>query len=146
MNRKHFLRSLFAGSLGVVATRGVKATSPTRQMQNNITLCEVYVAGVQHHEWYRSGMRQNLHVGSMLLVRYEPTNPEDSRAIALYTPDGVQVGFIPRWINHIPATLLHNGALLECTVSKYNAHETHAPWHLIKVMITLSTQVEQKAV
>lgn len=130
---------MLTGGFGLAALTRNTIAKPASTTHRRTTLCEVYVAGVQHHTWYQHGMQQPLEVGSILSMQHEPSNPVDTMAIGLYAPDGTKVGFVPRWVNHVPANLLQQDARLTCTVTKYNAHETNAPWHLIKVTITLTS-------
>lgn len=143
MNRQHFLRSALAFVAGSVFVPRISAQSQpvrsTADSAQSTTLYETYVAGVQYQEWYCNETFRPLPVGTTLSMVREPNNPEDHRAVALYTNHGTMVGYVPRWLNHIPANLIDGGNDLFCTVSKFNEHEAEAPWHLIKVRIQLRT-------
>lgn len=132
MNRKSFL-SLFIGAGGLFLSRKARAepTSSTTQ------LYDVYVAGVQHHDCWHDGEATSIQPGTMLVGIREPDNPHDHRAIALYAPSGRKVGYVPRWMTHIPARLMDGGHQVQYRVVKFNRHEVDAPWHLIKVAIEL---------
>ncbi len=134
MKRKHFLHALMG--LGSILTVPVK-TTPKPAAQETL-LYEVYVAGIQHLEWWNGGNPISLNPGTLLRSVREPHNPFDRWAIALYTPQGSKLGYLPHWIVHIPSRLVDSGHTVRCRVVKYNRTETQAPWHTIKVAIYLA--------
>jgi hypothetical protein len=50
------------------------------------------IAGIYYHRGHVGG----LHAGQLLPLVREPRNPHDGNAVAVYMPDSVQLGYIPR--------------------------------------------------
>jgi hypothetical protein len=57
------------------------------------------------------------------------------RAVAIYTAKGRKLGYLPRWINKIPAHLMDSDNQLRCVISKVNVGDK--PEHYIKVKLLL---------
>lgn len=153
MKRKQFLQSVlgFASLLAVPfraqASTVPSATAPSQpeagsppQHTNEATLYEVYVAGVQHHDWWCGSESETLSPGMMLTARREPENIFDRWAVALYSPAGTKLGYLPHWVVHIPSNLMDAGYEVRYRIVKFNAHESQAPWHLVKVAILFANK------
>lgn len=141
--RRRLLRALLGAPLLLVANRAVIARpqppAPTAQPPAPTTqtiLYETYVAGMQHHKPYRRGILKSVVVGSDLVLKREPINEFDHRAIAVHLENGLRLGYLPKWVNHIPSRLIDDGHELHCTITKFNSDDE--PWHMVKVAIILT--------
>ncbi len=137
--RRRLLKALFAAPILLVGQRPPVLAQPAPQGQPPLPptlLYETYVAGMQHHKPYRRGLTKALVVGTELVLKREPNNEFDHRAIAVYLPNGLRMGYLPKWINHIPSRLLDYGHEVLCTITKFNSDDD--PWHMVKVAIMLN--------
>ena len=97
--RRRLLRALLGAPLLLVASRPAIAglqhaialpqspappaqTPPQSVPSTPTVLYETYVAGMQHHKPYKRGLLKSVVVGSDLVLKHEPTNEFDHRAIA----------------------------------------------------------------
>lgn len=60
----------------------------------------------------RDALAALLRNGEPLLLRREPDNPYDCKAVKLLRVDGSPIGYLPRRYNAIPAALLEQGQQL----------------------------------
>lgn len=72
-----------------------------------------YVAGLKHHQGIR-----DCGIDEALVLRREPNNPHDSNAIAIYTFEGKQVGYIRKEVAANIASAMDRGELLMGVVKK----------------------------
>lgn len=97
-------------------------------------IAEVDLAGVYYYQ--AEEVIDQLGFGDPLILRREPDNPHDAKAIAVYSADLVKLGYIPREKNELPARLLDEGKQLpahvvgksgepyrEITIRLYYPHE-----------------------
>lgn len=107
IDRRNFLR-LTATSLGALFFRkGAEEDYAARDTVKAIPLCRCPVAGVRYHRGLAGLV--GLCPGQALTLRREPNNPHDALAIAVHTPDGAKLGYLPRRLNEIPAGLMDQG-------------------------------------
>lgn len=59
-----------------------------------------------------------LRVGQPLQLRREPDNKYDIYAIEVYTKKGVKLGYVPKQLNQVIATLMDQGCQIEATIEK----------------------------
>ena len=136
--RRRLLRALLSAPLLLVANRTAIAgaqSPPQCSPSTQTILYETYVAGMQHHKPYRRGLMKTIVVGADVVLKREPDNEFDHRAIAVYLQNGLRLGYLPKWINHIPSRLLDAGHEVLCTITKFNSDDD--PWHMVKVAILL---------
>ncbi len=60
-----------------------------------MALMKTYIAGVGYHAGAYEALRKLWIADRLVLVR-EPDNPHDPRAVAVYTEEGLKLGYIPR--------------------------------------------------
>lgn len=101
MLRRQFMQLLGFSLVGPLFTRKAIAQIPPKK----IVLQEVYVAGYQYHEGMKRSVEAALDVGQELHLVREPNNQYDGNAIAVKTASGHMLGYLPRDVNEIPATL-----------------------------------------
>ncbi len=125
--RRAFLKTLAALGLWSGARNAWRST-------RSVVLLETCVAGFRYHQGPR--VQHHLRAGQPLLLRREPTNPYDERAIALYTADGAKLGYVPRTDNSVLAALLDQGTSLQATITDV-AREA-PPWERVRFRVTMS--------
>ncbi|MGV3527095.1 MAG: HIRAN domain-containing protein [Candidatus Sericytochromatia bacterium] len=91
--------------------------APLLRRATELLLC--HVAGTMYRDGIRETARE-LVIGQALVLRREPHNPYDSRAIAVYTPEGAPLGYVPRSRNAEAATLLDQGEELTAELLSLN--------------------------
>ena len=98
-------------------------------------LSSTYVAGVGYYDFGDSSAINDLWVGAPLLLKREPGNAHDGRAIEVFTKDGKKVGYIPRRLNRMPASLMDQGVSIKAKVIKLRADDF--PWRSIKIQLDM---------
>lgn len=101
MNRRAFLQALAATGFAGVLARAVAADKPW------VPLFDFAIAGGHYHGLYEA--LPALRLGDALVLRREPANPHDGKAIVVQRPDGLKLGYVPRAANPLPAGLADNG-------------------------------------
>lgn len=105
-------RSFLAQSIALPAL-----AAPASARPSPVTLlADLPVAGDAYYDinfaW------DELDEGSALLLRREPANRVDAKAIALYTPKGLKIGFVPRRDGGPLAALMDTGRSLSATITR----------------------------
>jgi hypothetical protein len=75
--------------------------------QGTSLLLETHVAGVKYHRF--ADGRMPIDEGMLVELVREPKNKYDADAIAIRTPRGAKLGYVPRRKNSIPARLIDAG-------------------------------------
>lgn len=108
MTRRVFGHLLAALSAGAAAPTVPAVAKP------RIMLADTYVAGLWYHRF--RDVRALISPGTPLVLRREPSNRFDHRAIEVLTTAGVKIGYVPRWGNEPFARLMDSGRHLEAEV------------------------------
>lgn len=127
-------RSLF----GFVPLLFAKPAIPAPKREEVVRLMEVPVAGYRFHDGPR--VERSLWPGAKLRLQRETENTHDALAVAILTPGGAKIGYIPFHLNAIPARLLDGGLTLGARVASIEPELP--PWRRMRVEIT----VEREAV
>ena len=128
MTRRQFPKSVLSGLAFLDRPRSHSvAISP-------LPLFNCKVAGLQYYEGLR--IIDTLQPDQRLNLVREPKNTHDPSAIAVFTPDNRKIGYLPRYLNKIPATHLDNGKKLYAVV--YYADPGALPWEMLEVTVTMS--------
>lgn len=130
LDRRRFL--MFLGSSPFLSfLRGslVEARSAPRR----IVLTETFIAGFYYHEGMRPEVFWTLSLGQELMLLREPENPYDHRAIAVCTPEGVKLGYIPRRLNKVPASIADQGVRISAEVVAIDP--VASTWERVKVRV-----------
>jgi hypothetical protein len=122
MDRRSFFKAaLAAAGFGLIGRR----TASTRPLR----LLDCPIAGFRYHDGPM--LEKRLRPRTPLRIVREPENPHDRRAIALYTEDGAKLGYIPKWLNPVPADMLDRG---EHLTARIEAVRPEKPvWKRVKV-------------
>uniref|UniRef100_A0A831TYN5 DNA-binding protein n=1 Tax=Geobacter metallireducens TaxID=28232 RepID=A0A831TYN5_GEOME len=127
IGRREFFKAM--GAAALVPFAPFRRERGTRR----IDLLEVHIAGFQYHEGMRPGVFSMLGKGGELWLRREPDNPYDPSAIAVLTPRGNRLGYLPRRTNGIPAAILDQGVTTRAGIVEVNAA---APtWERVRVKV-----------
>lgn len=116
-------RRNFLGSLGWAIAPLFQLSRRGRREATSVTktfLCEVAIAGLPYHDASEPEALDDFELGDELVLEREPENEHDAAAIAIQTPEGHMLGYVPKDDNAIPATLLDQGIMLTAEVSALN--------------------------
>jgi hypothetical protein len=130
MNRRRFIQSALAGlaSLGLRPTR-------TQAASQSIPLFNCSVAGVQYYDGPR--VISELRAGDRLQLRREPANPHDRHAVSVYSRSGRKLGYMPRYLNEIPAAQMDSGRNIFAVLS--HVEPDAPPWDMLEMKVYLET-------
>lgn len=88
-----------------------------------MTLVNTPIAGAAYYDSERTS--RGLDLGQELLLRREPGNRYDGRAIEILTLDGDKLGYVRRALNTQLAAMMDVGEMLVARVVKIGAHGAH---------------------
>ena len=107
--RRGLLRAIGLGApLGLVA--GPPVLERVRAVRNVVLREETTVAGTAYYDAARA--LPMLDEGATLILRREPTNRYDARAIEVLTADGTKLGYVWRTENEALAAMMDAGVRL----------------------------------
>jgi hypothetical protein len=101
-----------------------------------IPLITCRIAGTGHH--CTADTRSELRDGLAVDLRREADNEHDPDAIAVVTPDGRRLGYLPRRRNEVIARLLDAGKPLTATIREWSRPDDESPWLDITLAIALA--------
>jgi hypothetical protein len=129
INRRGFLGTLAA--LSAVLLPGGRTAAAVPGSPQTVVLCRCFIAGFQFH--HGPAVLPWLAAGQRLSLKREPHNPYDPLAIAVHTPSGSRIGYLPRQLNDIPSFLMDNGHPLEAVIA--GVAPNASPWEAVEVEI-----------
>ena len=97
------------GALGPLALAGAAAALPAAGAGRQVPFLVTYVAGTGHHADPKAVAR--LRPGEAVVLRREPENGYDARAVSVWTGQGEKLGYVPRIDNQALANLIDAGLL-----------------------------------
>ncbi len=108
VSRRRFLAGLAGFGSGAAATgaNGRKAAAAT--LRPVTILAEAFLAGMACYD-FPHGPGDEIRAGQPLVLRREPDNPHDERAIEVFLPDGRKLGYVARAENEALARLMDAG-------------------------------------
>ena len=116
MERRRFLKAVTClPAFALFPCAETDSTDMPRYRTRDILLLQANVAGFRYHGGHH--VLSMINEGDPVILRREPHNPYDRRAIALYWRDE-KLGYIPRADNVVIANLLDQGATLKAMVWK----------------------------
>lgn len=110
LGRRSVLRALGLGVLLPLASVREGAGGRT---QRRLRLVDVHIAGLQFYEWMKPEVARSLGTGDRLILKREPENPYDHKAVEVYTLSGRKLGYLPRSDNSVIASLADQGVEIE---------------------------------
>lgn len=129
LSRRDFLK-LLGSAAGSLFLQRYSRQNPTVR---RVYLFETHVAGFQYHEGMKPEVAALLTPQTDLVLVREPENEYDEWAIAVCTQAGHHLGYIPRAINEIPATLADQDVLLGAEILEFSPEKP--PWQRLYVRV-----------
>lgn len=133
MERRKFLKmAVLMPLFGFSPAARIGSQDVPRFDTRNILLLNAKVAGFRYYSGERvwTGIRP----GDPVMLKREPGNPYDGRAVALYW-HGEKLGYLPRVDNSVIAGLLDQGASVDAHIARKNL--TQDPWEKLVVKVEL---------
>lgn len=108
-----------------------------RPFAQEIRLLDCRIAGTSHRDL--TAIEPQLEIGAIFTLRREPANQYDRLAIAVYTKENANLGFIPRDKNEVLARLLDAGKLLEArlTAKEWKTGYSNKNWLQLEITVYL---------
>lgn len=113
INRRRFFKKISALAFLPVAGPFIKRTRT-----EDLFLFECFVAGFAYYDGEKE--METLAPGDPLLLKREPHNPYDPRAIEVYTRQGTKLGYVPKRINTVPMAILDQSVELKAVIKEIN--------------------------
>ena len=110
MNRSEFLKTLGLGATGLILPKNLLSKSSVKIYDN-------YVKGMQHYQYER--VKEQLAVGSELMLKREDTNIHDAFAVEVYF-ESYKLGYLPAYENIVIANMLDAKVELTAKVSYFD--------------------------
>jgi len=102
MGRRSFLCAL---GTGVVLPLITNRDDPNRLEDRRVHLIDVHIAGFRYYEGVKAEVARSLRAGDDVILRREPENAYDEKAVEVYTRSGLKLGYLPRGDNRVIASL-----------------------------------------
>ena len=107
-------------------------------------LLKTHVAGVKYYEFADGDIP--LDPGGEVVLRREPDNPHDRRAIEVYTLDGQKLGYLPRRDNESPSRLMDAGIELPARLESVESPRRYAdPPRRVRPRLQVAVFIERPA-
>ncbi|HQI02956.1 MAG TPA: HIRAN domain-containing protein [Deltaproteobacteria bacterium] len=133
MERRRFMKLITCLPLvSLYPASPIGSQDVPRYDPKNILLLQANVAGFRYYRGEKVWPR--IHPGDAIILKREPHNPHDRKAIALYWHDE-KLGYIPRTDNSVIANILDQGATLKASIRKKNLSKNSCQGMEIKVEI-----------
>ena len=129
--RRSFLGALLAAPW--VALLGARWAEARPAKSQALPLCRCFIAGFQYHQG--RAVLPTLVAGEPLILQREPLNPHDPLAIAVRTAAGGKLGYLPRRLNEIPASLMDSGRSMAAVIT--SVARDAPPWEMVEMEIRL---------
>ncbi len=91
------------------------------------------VAGIQYYSGLFLVNAGIIREGQRLLLRREPDNPYDEKAIEVFTEGGEKVGYIPRDRNEVISSIMDQGIPVHAVV--FSIHRDTIPWDTLHIEV-----------
>ncbi len=123
-------RRSFFGVFGLLGLPGPSRPEPAPH--HRVRLIVTTINGLVYYDGTRRRIA-GLRPGERLVLRREPTNPYDERAIEVWTRQGYKLGYLPRRINAVPAALADQQWELSAEVAGVDVERW--PYDCISIMV-----------
>ncbi len=135
VDRRRFLKAITClPAFALLPCSETGSQDVPRYDTRDVLLLQANVAGFRYYGGHRVLSRIN--AGDPVILRREPRNPFDRRAIALYWGEE-KLGYIPRADNLVIANLLDQGAPLKARIRKKKACGN--PREMLEIQVKFST-------
>lgn len=115
LNRRRFMTSMAGIGVGVVVVTGSEAIARPVAMRPVTVLANAFLAGMAYYD-FPDGPGDAFEAGQELVLKREPDNPYDDRAIEVFLPDGRKLGYVARRENEALSRLMDAGVSVRATV------------------------------
>jgi hypothetical protein len=133
MERRRFLKmALCLPFMGMYPASPMSSQDVPRFDTRTILLLKTRVAGLRFHGGER--VRTLISAGDPVVLRREPSNPHDARAVAIFWKNE-KLGYLPRSDNSVIAGLLDQGAPVDAHIVRM--HEAEEAWGKLEVKVEL---------
>lgn len=99
--------------------------------KRKIYLFSDFVAGFYYYEG--ESALSTMKIGESLILKREPSNPYDDKAIEIFTQDHIKLGYIPRYKNELPSSMMDQDIQLLVEVEEINHSEDS--WRKVKFRV-----------
>lgn len=132
VSRRLFVKVASLGSALLIRMREPASARDVPEVQEHreFELDRFFVAGFQYHEG--PGLLDRIKVGERLVLRREPFNPHDRRAVAVHLGEH-RIGYVPKARNAVVSHLCDQHAPLVCRVTAVDDDA----WSPIAVSVTI---------
>ncbi len=121
ITRRQSLLALLGTALGFGLASGGAPNARAALPAASVRLLDSFVAGDSYYDAEKA--LHALAVGQKLILRREPGNRYDGRAIEVFAASGHKLGYVPRYANQPIAALLDAGRDLVATVTSLGGEE-----------------------
>lgn len=87
-----------------------------KRLKRPLFLLECQIHGSHYYDCLKLVKSQQLRVGQRILLRREPSNEYDKSAIEVLTTSRQKLGYVPKNVNQVIATLMDQGCYLTATI------------------------------
>lgn len=94
-----------------------------------------FVAGFRHNDG--KAVIDMLEAGERLFCVHEKMNAFDKNAVAIYTEDYIQLGYIPRMLAPVVAKSLDETGDVKCRIKKVNNEAYHSSHEKIEIVLSI---------
>lgn len=118
--------------IGVAAVPS-KATAAPACVPREISLMRCSVAGIGYYDYPR--VAGALASGARLVLRRQPANPHDHRAIEVFTEAGAKLGYVPRADNAAVSSLMDAGYVLLARIADHGRDSSR--WWRVSMEVSM---------
>ncbi len=104
-------------SAGAAMATGADAKARSVSLRPVTVLANAFLAGMAYYD-FPDGPGDAIEPGQPLVLRREPDNPHDDRAIEVFLPDGRKLGYVARRENEALSRLMDAGVPVRGTVTE----------------------------
>lgn len=135
INRRGLLAMLGWLPVGGFAEKVARVRVRPEPSVKRIELLDTHIAGFQYYDGMKKSVIMRLKQGGTLLLNREPDNEYDECAIAVHTPEGHKIGFVPRNRNELPASLADQGIPLVAVITELDPEAE--PWDRVRIAVSM---------
>ena len=109
------------------------------QMKDGLFLFKTHIAGTQYHQAFDAADEMQEETNRIVVLKREPDNQYDQKAIEVFTSSGVKLGYIPRQNNGHIAGLMDTGFHITGHTTRFSANS-----HSAEIRVELFLTGKQK--